>query len=72
MGGGYTNYHFPEKLKAILKLLRLTQKDLAIETGLTESAITHYLNGDRKPNYDSFWRIVKGISRLLGLWLLDY
>lgn len=37
------------RILGLLKELRMTQKELAHETNLTEGAISHYLRGDRVP-----------------------
>ena len=40
----------PKRLRLMLDNLGLTQKELAMMTGLTDSAISHYLSGDRLPH----------------------
>lgn len=37
------------RLASLLKAQGLTQKELAIKAGVTESAVSHYLKGDRIP-----------------------
>ncbi|MGN8774037.1 helix-turn-helix domain-containing protein [Candidatus Weimeria sp. HCP3S3_B5] len=38
-----------ERIKALLSRKGMTQKELAIRTGCTEAAISHYIKGDRTP-----------------------
>ena len=52
------------RLDKLLKEYALTQKDLAEMTGLTQSAISHYIKGDRVPKGDNLFKIanVLGVS----------
>lgn len=50
------------KLKEILKNKNISQKDLAVASGLTESAISHYVKGDREPKYKNMVAIAKALN----------
>ena len=39
-----------ERIKALLKKKKMTQKQLAELSGVTESALSHYIKGDRIPS----------------------
>ena len=50
--------------RLLFQLLRergMTQKDLADITGLTQSAVSHYIKGDRMPRGDSLFRIAEAL-----------
>lgn len=61
---------FPMRLSALLSQRGLTQKELALSTGLTPAAISRYLSGDRMPRAIVVARIAKALdvqpSDLLG------
>lgn len=38
-----------DRIKALLKEKKMTQKQLAEKSGCTEAAISHYIKGDRTP-----------------------
>lgn len=40
---------FRERFSALLEARGLSQKELAQKTNLTESAVSHYMKGDREP-----------------------
>lgn len=48
-----------ERISALLIQKRMTQKDLSLQTGLTESAISHYIRGDRIPRSVTIAKIAK-------------
>lgn len=39
-----------ERIKTLLKEEKMTQKQLAELSGVTESALSHYIKGDRIPS----------------------
>ncbi len=49
------------KLDKLLKENGLTQKDLAERTGLTQSAVSHYIKGDRVPRGDNLFKIAAAL-----------
>lgn len=59
------------RLQYMLKKLNLTQKDFAIRTGLTESAVCRYIQGTRVPNAASLVMIADAIG-VSPTWLLGY
>lgn len=48
---------FSIRLEELLKAQRMTQKELAEKSGVTEAAISHYLKGDRTPRSSVLSRI---------------
>lgn len=59
------------RLQLLLKKKHMTQKELSSLTGLTESAICKYLQGNRAPNAPSLIKIADatGVS---PSWILGY
>lgn len=59
------------RLRLLLENRFLTQKDFAELTGLTESAVCKYLQGEREPNAPSLIKIAEatGVS---PNWILGY
>ena len=49
-------------LKAILLLQKKTQRDLAKETGITESAISRYIKENREPKYINMVKIADALD----------
>ena len=58
---------FVERLQKMLEKNGMSQKDLAQQANLTESAISHYLKGDREPK----GAILMNIANVLGT-SMDY
>jgi transcriptional regulator with XRE-family HTH domain len=62
---------FVERLEKLLKETKISQKDLAQDIGVTESAISKYLSGDRTPNSDILLNLATALHTtsdyLLGL-----
>lgn len=54
--------HFGEKLDEMLDYCNMTQKELAEESGISESTISCYIRGDRMPTLKSIINI---------MWALD-
>ena len=50
------------KLREILKRKRMTQRELAESTGLTETYINYYINGKRGMNVDNAKKIAKALN----------
>lgn len=46
-------FKFAEDLRALMIAKGMTQKELAIKSGLTEASISNYLSGKRSPNAKS-------------------
>lgn len=53
---------FNVRLSAILKSRGMSQKDLAVATGLTQAAISRYANGKRVPSIEVSERISDALS----------
>ena len=54
---------FSENLKAAIEMSGITQRKLAMMTGLTEAAITRYIKGEREPRIGQ----AKKLSQALGI-----
>ena len=50
------------KIKKQMELLGMSQKDLARETGLTESAISRFINGTRQPRLYNLIKIADALE----------
>ena len=53
---------FGTRLSKLMELNELSQKELASLTGVTESAISYYINGERTPRSDVLARIAKALN----------
>lgn len=53
---------FSERLIALMKQNRINQKELAQKAGVTESAMSYYVKGDRTPRSDVLTRIAKALE----------
>lgn len=62
---------FSERVSELMKQQRLSQKLLAEKAGVTESAMSFYVRGDRTPRSDVLTRIAKALGTtsdyLLGI-----
>lgn len=58
-----------EKVKMLMNVYNLQQKELAKKTGLSEVMISRYINGKRKPSIDFAIRIKNAFGVSLD-WLL--
>lgn len=47
------SYPFPDRLKEARDLRKLSQLDLAQQSGLAPSAVSHFETGGRKPSFDN-------------------
>ena len=57
MGRAMTN-----RIAELLSLRNMTQKELAVKANITESAISHYINGDRVPRGVNLMKIAKALG----------
>ena len=48
---------FSTTLKKLISDANMTQKDFAKKSGMTEAAISRYVNGTRMPNMDALLRM---------------
>lgn len=53
---------FSTRLAKLMELNELSQKELASLTGVTESAMSYYLKGERTPRSDVLTRIAKSLN----------
>lgn len=53
---------FSERLIVLMKQNRINQKELAQKAGVTESAMSYYVKGDRTPRSDVLTRIAKALE----------
>jgi transcriptional regulator with XRE-family HTH domain len=53
---------FSIRLEELLKARRMTQKELAIKSGVTEAAMSHYVKGDRTPRSAVLSRIATALN----------
>lgn len=52
------------KINEILKRIGKSQEKLAQIVGVSQSSINHYANGNRKPSYQTAWKIVDSLNQL--------
>lgn len=50
------------RIKEMLDQNNITQKELSEKTGITESAISHYVRGDRVPRGANLMKIAKALG----------
>ena len=60
---GAIQMEFEERLKNIMIKQGLTQKELAIRSGITEASMSKYLSGERTPRID----VILNLSRALEI-----
>ena len=53
---------FSERLTALMKQNKINQKQLAQMAGVTESAMSYYVKGERTPRSDVLTRIAKALE----------
>lgn len=53
---------FSDRLASAMKQQNLTQKDLAQKSGVTESAISYYVKGERTPSGDVLVRLAQALN----------
>ena len=52
---------FSERLVTLMNAHKLTQKELAQKIGVTESAMSYYVKGDRMPRIDVLTRMAQAL-----------
>ena len=60
-----------ERLRELLHVLNISQTELCKRTGITKSALSNYLNGDRVPRQDQISKIADACN-ISASWLLGY
>lgn len=53
---------FSERVSELMRRYKLTQKDLAAKAGVTESAMSYYVKGERTPRSDVLTRMAKALN----------
>ncbi|MBQ4289165.1 MAG: helix-turn-helix transcriptional regulator [Clostridia bacterium] len=53
---------FNERLSELLSVKKITQKELAKRTDVTEAAMSHYIKGDRTPRASVLVRIAETLG----------
>lgn len=53
---------FSDRVTALMKKSGLSQKELAAKAGVTESAMSYYVNGSRTPRGNVLTRLAKELS----------
>ncbi len=53
---------FSERMGELIRRQKLTQKDLAAKAGVTESAMSYYVKGERTPRSDVLARIAASLD----------
>jgi len=53
---------FGNRISALIKEKKISQKELAIKAGVTESAMSHYVRGDRVPRASVLARIATSLG----------
>lgn len=61
--------NIPKRLSLLIDYFGISQRELAQRSGLTESALCHYIKGDRIPHADALLKIAKA-SGVRTDWLL--
>jgi transcriptional regulator with XRE-family HTH domain len=62
------SFGWQDRIKERLKTLDMTQEKLARKSGVTRSAITHYLAGRRVPSLSQFAKLAEALETSPG-WL---
>lgn len=62
LGGNNMTRSMTYRIKEMLKKKDISQKKLAEMTGITESAISHYIKGDRVPRGANLIKIAKALG----------
>lgn len=53
---------FSERVSELMRRYKLTQKELASKAGVTESAMSYYVKGERTPRSDVLTRMAKALN----------
>lgn len=53
---------FGERLSLVLKERKITQRQLAEKINTTETALSRYVNGSRKPRMDNLLKIARALN----------
>lgn len=53
---------FADRLKMVMELQGISQRELAERTGLEESHVSHFATGRREPSLANFAKIVRALK----------
>ena len=53
---------FANRLRALMRERRLSQRELAVAAGLSDSAVSQYLSGSREPNLRVFCQLCSALE----------
>lgn len=56
---GLMNNLFSQRLKELIKIEGITQKDLATKIGVSQSCVTFWIKGERQPIAENIYTIAK-------------
>ena len=62
MKGAYIMSIFSERVSTLLSQRKLNQKELAMSAGVTESAMSYYIKGERTPRGEVLLRMSKALN----------
>jgi transcriptional regulator with XRE-family HTH domain len=54
--------HLKNRLKAVRKVRKLTQLELAEKTGIPVTSIAHFESGSRKPSIENFYKLISVLN----------
>lgn len=58
----YAHRTIADRIKEILKVNHMSQKELAYKSGLTESTISYYISGDRIPHSKNLAKLASALN----------
>ena len=62
---------FGNRVKQLLKIFKISQRELAEKSSLNDSAISNYIKGKREPNLRQLYQIVENVG-VNPAWLMGY
>lgn len=65
------NSNSNERIRLLINELEISQTEFCNKTGLTKSALSNYLNGDRQPRQDQIDKISRAFN-VSPTWLMGY
>lgn len=58
------------RLRTFIKLNSMTERAFALRCGIAQNTLSYYLNGQRKPSYESIEKILNTFPDLSAEWLI--
>ncbi|MBR2554196.1 MAG: helix-turn-helix transcriptional regulator [Aeriscardovia sp.] len=65
------DFYVQKRLKILIDNLGISQREFALQTGLTESAVSKYLSGERIPHAGTLINIANGTG-VSPNWILGF